>query len=778
VPSRERAGPARFRGRNKKRREGLKPSLSSATYYLCMLDFSSPDLLLTRHEELFRNVFEEGPLGMTVVDPQGAILAANDRVCAMLGYKKEELLGRSFADFTLAADIQREQELTIQLFSGEIPNFKLEKQIRQKDGGLRWIELHASVIRNQAGQPAFGLGTIEDVTERKMAQDALARRETLWRSVFESSVIGIGVADLSGRLRASNAAYQQMMGYSAAELHSMSYLDITCEEDREMNRRLVAELVNGSRQFFEIEKRYKRKDGSHIWTNIRCCIVPATATEPQFTIGIIEDITNRRLAEDELKKKNEILETIFDHIPVMIHLIDRNGYIRLINRESEQKLGWSLKEIRDQFVDIIDACHPEPEDRQAVRDHVARADREWADFRPTSRQGEIIDSSWANVRLSDGTALAIGIDIRARKQAEAALRESEHRFRQLAEKIRDVFWLLDPAERRVLYVSPAYEQIWGRPAEDVYRDRAAFLDCIHPEDKRAVSAAIDKQIGDNLPFQAEYRIVRPDGTIRWIWDRSFPVKGENGEVYRVVGVAEDITERKQIEHERQHSLEQLRALAASLQTVREEERTKVAREIHDELGQSLTAVKLEVFALLKRVDPDGAYVKEADSILKLIDDSVHAVRRISTELRPGVLDDLGLQAAIEWAAEEFETRTGINCKLSLPESDVCIDRDRTTAIFRILQETLTNVARHAQASRVEIRMLMENESILMEVSDNGTGFDARKPHQVGDALGILGMRERALLAGGELQIHSTPRVGTLVRVRMPAITQNRAELIS
>jgi signal transduction histidine kinase len=245
-----------------------------------------------------------------------------------------------------------------------------------------------------------------------------------------------------------------------------------------------------------------------------------------------------------------------------------------------------------------------------------------------------------------------------------------------------------------------------------------------------------------------------------------------------VGVAEDITERKQIEHERQHSLEQLRALAASLQTVREEERTKVAREIHDELGQSLTAVKLEVFALLKRVDPDGAYVKEADSILKLIDDSVHAVRRISTELRPGVLDDLGLQAAIEWAAEEFETRTGINCKLSLPESDVCIDRDRTTAIFRILQETLTNVARHAQASRVEIRMLMENESILMEVSDNGTGFDARKPHQIGDALGILGMRERALLAGGELQIHSTPRVGTLVRVRMPAITQNRAELIS
>jgi PAS domain S-box-containing protein len=371
------------------------------------------------------------------------------------------------------------------------------------------------------------------------------------------------------------------------------------------------------------------------------------------------------------------------------------------------------------------------------------------------------------VRVSDGTTIGIGVDITERKRAEAALRESEQRFRQIAENIREVFWINDPREQRVLYVSPAYEQIWGRSPETIYRDIRCFAGFIHPDDRRRALAAFERQIRNGERFQEEYRILRPDGAVRWIWDRSFPILDEAGAVYRFVGIAEDITDRKLVEQELQRSFEQLRALAAGLEKVREEERTRVAREIHDELGQALTAIKIELSWLGRRNPADGQQAKRVDSILALVDDTIGSVRRISTELRPGVLDDLGLVAAIEWASRDFERRTGTTCVLDLPETNLRADRETATAIFRIFQETLTNVARHAQASRVRIRMREEQRMLLLEIQDNGIGFDKEESGSHSVSLGILGMRERALLAGGTLDFESAPGQGVTVRVRIP-----------
>ncbi|HVW84346.1 MAG TPA: PAS domain S-box protein [Bryobacteraceae bacterium] len=732
-----------------------------------MLNSSHPNLPFAGNQELFRKVFEEGPLGMTLVSPEGIILEANDMMCSMLGYGRDELRGCSFTSLTFPDDLSQEIELTRQLFAGEIRNFRLEKRVRHKSGNLLWIALHASVIRDPGGSPMYGLGMVEDVTERKQTQEALVRSEALWRSVFDSSAVGIGLADPSGRLDVTNAAYQQMTGYSDEELHSLSYLDVTHEDDREVNRRLIGELRDGTRPFFDIEKRYLRKDGSFVWAYVRTRLVAATENLPAFTIGIAEDITERKNAERELKRKNEILEKIFDQIPVMIHFNDENGELQLINEEWRRKVGWSLGEIRAKSLDLYETCFPDPEERQAIRDFIAEAKGEWRDFRPRTRNGSILDTSWAEVRLSDGTTIGIGVDITERKRAEAALRESEQRFRQLAENIREVFWINDPREQRVLYVSPAYEQIWGRSPETIYRDIRCFAGYIHHDDRPRALAAFERQIRNGERFQEEYRILRPDGTVRWIWDRSFPILDEAGDVYRFVGIAEDITDRKLVEQELQRSFEQLRALAAGLEKVREEERTRVAREIHDELGQALTAIKIELSWLGRRSPADGQQTKRVDSILALVDDTIGSVRRISTELRPGVLDDLGLVAAIEWASRDFERRTGTTCLLDLPETNVRADRETATAIFRIFQETLTNVARHAQASRVRIRMREEHRMLLLEIQDNGIGFDKEGSGSHSVSLGILGMRERALLAGGTLDFESAPGQGVTVRVRIP-----------
>jgi len=193
----------------------------------------------------------------------------------------------------------------------------------------------------------------------------------------------------------------------------------------------------------------------------------------------------------------------------------------------------------------------------------------------------------------------------------------------------------------------------------------------------------------------------------------------------------------------------------------------VAREIHDQLGQALTAIRLDLSSLLRELPDDQRQASQrASSILRLVDETIQSVRRIATDLRPGMLDELGLVATVEWAGEDFEARTGIKCRLDLLQDDIAIDPDRATAVFRILQETLTNVTRHAAASEVEARLGKRDNDLTLEVHDNGKGIPEDKLFH-GGSLGILGMRERALLLGGELTIRGAPGLGTTVRVQIP-----------
>ena len=219
--------------------------------------------------------------------------------------------------------------------------------------------------------------------------------------------------------------------------------------------------------------------------------------------------------------------------------------------------------------------------------------------------------------------------------------------------------------------------------------------------------------------------------------------------------------------ELQASLGQLRALAGRLQSIREEERKRVAREIHDQLGQALTAIKLDVSSLVRELpEEQGKESHRVPSILKLVDETIQTVRRIATELRPGMLDDLGLVATIEWAGEEFQARTGTKCSLELPQDDIVVDQEKATALFRIFQETLTNVARHAGANEVRARLAAEDGNVTLEVRDNGRGIHEAELRK-GGSLGILGMRERVALLGGDLKITSSPGDGTSVLVRIP-----------
>ena len=229
----------------------------------------------------------------------------------------------------------------------------------------------------------------------------------------------------------------------------------------------------------------------------------------------------------------------------------------------------------------------------------------------------------------------------------------------------------------------------------------------------------------------------------------------------------EIAERERAEEQFKASLDQLRALAARLQSVREEERTSIAREIHDELGQACTAIKMDLALIGRKTTKRQTHLRaKVDSASRLVDDMIVTLRRIASELRPRTLDDLGLTAALESQAQEFEARTGIHCRVALPEEPLTLDDERSTAIFRIFQESLTNVARHAHATRVEARLERKADQLIFQVRDNGRGFDPAEA-KARKSLGLVGMQERALMLNGELQVEGVPGAGTTMILRIP-----------
>jgi PAS domain S-box-containing protein len=259
---------------------------------------------------------------------------------------------------------------------------------------------------------------------------------------------------------------------------------------------------------------------------------------------------------------------------------------------------------------------------------------------------------------------------------------------------------------------------------------------------------------------------RKDGT-------RFPLELAVSEIKRephrlFIAVARDITERKQSEAALERSRQQLRSLAARLQAVREEERTRISREIHDVLGQALTGVKMDLSWIKANLPESKPDLRERAGMMSdLVDTTIQTVRKIATELRPGILDNLGLVAALEWQAEEFQNRTGIACQCTSRVDEDLLGPSHQTALFRIFQETLTNVARHAQATRVEASLRAEDENIWLRIQDNGRGIT---PQELTGAtsLGLLGIRERAAMLGGEVHIVGRSGGGTTVTTRVPA----------
>ena len=353
--------------------------------------------------------------------------------------------------------------------------------------------------------------------------------------------------------------------------------------------------------------------------------------------------------------------------------------------------------------------------------------------------------------------------------------QAEAKYRTLVEQIPMVTYTA-PLDKALgtFYISPQIESILGYSPKEWLADPGLWVKLLHPEDRDRVLAESQRDLlGSNgAVFRSEYRILTRKNDVLWLRDEATAVRNGLDEPEFLQGIMFDVTDQKRFEEQLKSSHERMRELAAHIEGVREEERTRIAREIHDELGQALTGIKIDLAWMNKklqihdRATQTDLLLKRITAMKDTIDTTVQVVRKISAELRPGILDGFGLPAAIEWQASEFQDRTGIQCQLSAIPEDLDLEERPSSAIFRIFQELLTNIVRHANASMVDISLRKRRGMLILEVQDNGRGISENEKFKA-NSFGLLGVRERVALLGGKSSIKGVQGQGTTVTIRIP-----------
>jgi len=457
-----------------------------------------------------------------------------------------------------------------------------------------------------------------------------------------------------------------------------------------------------------------------------------------------------------------IMEAALDAIICM----DRSGRVTLWTRQAEKIFGWKEEEVKGRLLsDIIIPQRYRERHKHGLRRYVETGEGKMLnkaiEIEGIARDGREFPVELTVTAVHDNGSeffCAFLRDISERKKANEELRKSEQRYRSLIEQASDPIMITD-FQGNFKDVNESLCSLFGYTKDELLNmNLRALLD---PGELEVKPVAFDRLAAGHHVF-SERRMMHADGSIIDVEANVKPI-GDG----MVLAIARNVTDRKKVQIELEKSHEQLRKLSARMETIREDERTHIAREIHDELGQQLTGLKMDISSLRKKVPDEnkGAHKKIA-AMMTLLDGTMATVRHISSQLRPGILDDLGLVDAINWQGIEFEKRTGVQCIFQSRLKARTFEKELSTGVFRVYQETLTNVARHAKATKVNTTLEVNNDHIILRVQDDGKGFNEAAVKNK-NTLGLLGMKERALMFGGYLNIESEAGKGTLVSLRVP-----------
>lgn len=489
-----------------------------------------------------------------------------------------------------------------------------------------------------------------------------------------------------------------------------------------------------------------------------------------------EEIRGLKEAHEELSRQYNYSRSLIENTLDIITVLDREGRICYVTPSTQRVMGYEPEELMGR--EISEYIHPD--NQSAFRVRILKA----------ARVEGVIDSSEFQMRHKDGSwrylenharkitpegeepyIIVNSRDVTEKVLARQKLKKSKEQLAMTQEIARLGSWEWDLETNRLRW-SRVLSRVYGIDHQKAPATILEVLPFIHPDDRRRVEEKFLIARMDEAKLDLEFRIVRPDGGERIKHVRGEPIHDERGRMIRMIGTGQDVTELKKAEQKLREYSEQLRNLSARQDRVREDDRIRFAKQVHDELGQMLAVLKMELFMMKERVREEygerlaGGVVREISRIIERFDTIIDSAQRITTELRPEVLDTLGLNEAIEWQCREFERETGMEISyVGIVESIRPIDNERSTAIFRILQETLSNIRKHAEATRVEIQLKKDEQNIVLMVHDNGKGIPKDKLTSP-DSLGIIGMYERSQFLGGDI-IFSGNQEGTTMILKIP-----------
>jgi PAS domain S-box-containing protein len=653
--------------------------------------------------------------------------------------------------------------------------YTLTYRLHTASGQEKWVWEQGQGIYASSGELLYLEGFITDISDRKHAEAALQQSEQRLRNIIDGlgpsmfvgllSTEGVVLEANQQALAAAGLKPEDVLGKPVEETYWFSY----SEESKRQIRAAVTRAARGEASRYDVQIRAAENQ----FIPLDFSVQPFRNATGRVVLLVPSAIviTERKLAEQALRESEERLRLALDaaHMGTFDWDVPNNRITW--SRWHEELWGFKPGEFAGTYESFSERVHPE--DLPGLNAEVERC---LAARKPYAREFRVVrpDGSvhWISGRGeftfgADGQPLrmrGVVVEITARKQAEENLRASEHQLRLFVEHSPAAIAMFDN-EMRYLVASRRWSEdyglgdqnIVGRSHYEIFPEIPERWKAIH---RRCLAGAVERREED--PF------VRADGRTDWVRWEVRPWRKASGEIGGIIIFSEVITATKEAERKIAADAERLEQLSRRLLAAQEDERRRVARELHDELGQALTVIKINLQARERLKDRTPAGL-DAENI-RIVDDALQQVRRLALALRPSMLDDLGLLPALRWMAEQTAGRAGFAVHLDADIPELRLSPEVETACFRIAQEALTNIARHARAERVTIELRREDGMLALAVQDDGRGFDTAavlERTRAGGSTGVLGMQERAALAGGRLEMESMPGRGTTVRARVP-----------
>jgi PAS domain S-box-containing protein len=632
-----------------------------------------------------------------------------------------------------------------------------EFRFKTADGNYRSLYDRAYILYNEKNRAYRMLGAMQDVTVQKRIQEQILLEKELSDSIINSLPGIFYLFNAQGKFYRWNNNFEKVSGYSESEIENLHPLEIVDEDEKVLVKKKIENVfVSGEDN---VEANLLTKSGAKIPYYFNGMVIKYEGERCLMGVGI--DISERVLAQQKIIESEEKFRMLIDQASDGIFISNKEGDYVEVNRIASDLTGYSREELLT--MNMKDLILQEDYQKTPFQIKELLTGETIINERIFLRKdGSRLEVEISAKQLPDGRFQGIVRDITARKKTEEALKLSEHKYRLLFDQNPMPMWMLSLPQRRFIDVNPAAVEFYGYSKEEFLNMKAKD---IRPKE-------------DVPEFESRLSIYRSGINNAGIWRH----QKKNGSIVKVsiithdviyegqhakLVLATDVTEKIIAEENLKKSHEEYRQLATHLETIREAERTHMAREIHDELGQQLTGLKMDISWINRRLKTEDKEVQQKiKETIQLIDGTVKTVRRIATELRPSILDDLGLIAAMEWQSEEFEKRAEIKSKFTSNVTSINVPTELATGVFRIYQESLTNVLRHSEATLVKAALQIKDAILILKITDNGKGFNASEIKNK-KTLGLLGMKERTMLMGGSYEINSKPGKGTSVIIIVP-----------